>query len=207
EKEHLLPMIGTHPCARKVQATINSLSLVNFETNTYSVPTRYAGRKKAQLYAYVHHIEIRIDGDCVAKHERSYEKFQEIFEVDHYLDELERKPRAIQHARPVRRTKLPLCYQEFHKRTLSKYGHGKEFIKLLKLHREFTIETVERAVESCVKEQLFTADHVKHYLYLMTQPTTAKPVAIRYETEQAISVTPPAFSPYDQLIQKGRYLH
>jgi transposase len=197
EKEHLLPIIGTHPCARKVKAAVNSLSLLNFETNAYSVPTRYAGRKDAQIAAYVNHIEVMIDGNCVAKHERSYEKHQEIFEVDHYLDELERKPRAIQHARPVRRTNLPPSYQEFYKRTLSKYGHGKEFIKLLKLHREFTIESVERAVNSCVKEQLYTADSVKHFLYLMTQPEITKPVPIKYEMEQSVSVNAPTFSQYD----------
>ncbi|WP_382285026.1 Mu transposase domain-containing protein [Heyndrickxia sporothermodurans] len=78
EKQQLLPIIGTHPCARKVRASVNSLSLVNFETNAYSVPTRYAGRKDAQINAYVNHIEINIDGNCVAKHERSYEKLQEI---------------------------------------------------------------------------------------------------------------------------------
>lgn len=207
EKAQLLPIMGTYPCARKVQAFVNSLSLVNFETNAYSVPTRFAGRKDAQINAYVNHIEIKIDGNCVAKHERSYEKLQEIFEIDHYLDELERKPRAIQHARPVRRTTLPPSYQEFYKRTLSKYGHGKEFIKLLKLHREFTIETVERAVVSCIKKQLYTADSVKHYLYLMIQPETTKPVPIKYEMEQSVAVKPPTFSPYDQLLQKGRYVH
>lgn len=153
EKEQLLPIIGKHPCARKVKANVNSLSLVNFETNAYSVPTRFSGRKETQIYAYVDHIEIWLDGNCIAKHERSYKKLQEVFEVDHYLDELERKPRAIQHARPIRKANLPPSYQEFYKRSLSKFGHGKEFIKLLKLHREFTIETVEQAVESCVREQ------------------------------------------------------
>lgn len=92
------------------------------------------------------------------------------------------------HARPVRRANLPTSYQEFYKRTLSKYGHGKEFIKLLKLHWEFSIETVKRAVESCVKEQLYTADSVKHYLYLMTQPETMKPALIKYEMDQSVAV-------------------
>lgn len=127
--------------------------------------------------------------------------------MDHYLDELERKPRAIQHARPIRKANLPPSYQEFYKRSVSKFGHGKEFIKLLKLHREFMIETVERAVESCVKEQLYTADSVKHYLFLMTQPETAKPAPIKYEMEQPVAVKAPTFSPYDQLLQKGRYVH
>ena len=207
EKAQLLPIIGKHPCARKVKANVNSLSLVNFETNAYSVPTRYSGRKEAQIYAYVDHIEIWLDGNCVAKHTRSYKGLEEVFEVDHYLDELERKPRAIQHARPIRRANLPPSYQEFYKRSLSKFGHGKEFIKLLKLHREFMIETVERAVESCLKEQLYTADSVKHYLYLMTQPEAAKPAPIKYEMEQPVAVKAPTFSPYDQLLQKGRYVH
>ncbi|WP_339062121.1 Mu transposase domain-containing protein [Tepidibacillus marianensis] len=142
---------------------------MNFETNSYSVPTRYAGRKETQIRAFVDKIEIWIDGSCVAEHERTYKKLQEVFEVDHYLDELERKPRAIQHARPVRKANLPSSYQEFQKGTLSKYGHRKEFIKLLKLHREFALDLVERAVESCVKEQLFTVDHMRHQLYRITQ--------------------------------------
>lgn len=207
EKEQLLPVISAYPCARKITAYVNSLSLVNFETNAYSVPTRYAGRKDAEVRAFVENIEIWIDGNCVAEHKRTYEKLQERFEVDHYLDELERKPRAIQHARPVRKAKLPPSYLEFHKRTHSKYGHGKEFIKLLKLHREFTMEMVERAVEICLKEHLYTADSVKHYLYLMTQPETTKPAPIKYEMEQNVQVKAPTFSPYDQLLQKGRYMH
>jgi transposase len=207
EKEQLLPIMGTHPCTRKIKAAVSSLSLVTFETNAYSVPTRYAGRKDAQIYAYVDDIEVWIDGICLVRHERSYEKFQEVFEVDHYLDELERKPRAIQHARPIRKANLPPSYEEFHKRTLSKYGHGKEFIKLLKLHREFTMEMVERAVESCVKEQVYTADNVKHYLYLLTQPEAFKPAPIKYDMEQSVPVKAPTFSSYDQLLQKGRYLH
>lgn len=207
EKEHLLPIIGTHPCARKVKVAINSLSLANFETNSYSVPTMYAGRKEAQIHAYVDHIEVWIDGNCVAQHERSYEKHEEVFEVDHYLDELERKPRAIQHARPVRRAKIPPSYHEFHSKTLAKYGHGKEFIKLLKLHREFTIEVVEKAVESCVKQQLYTADNVKHYLYLLTHPEAIKPAPIKYEMDQPITVKPPSLNQYDQLLEKGRYIH
>lgn len=207
ERVQLLPIISKHPCARKVKASVNSLSLVNFETNAYSVPTRYAGQKDAHLYAYVNHIEIWLGGQCVAKHERSYERFHEVFEVDHYLDELERKPRAIPHARPVRRANLPASYQEFYRRTLSKYGHGKEFIKLLKLHREFSIETVKQAVESSVKEQLYTADSVKHYLYLMTKPEIMKPSPINYKMDQSVAVKAPTFDPYDQLLQKGRYLH
>ena len=113
EKQQLLPIIGTHPCTRKVKAYVNSLSLVNFETNANSVPTKYAGRKNAEIHAYVNHIEIKIDGNCVTKHERSYERLQEIFEVNHYLDELERK-QGLQHARPVRRANLPPSYQEFY---------------------------------------------------------------------------------------------
>lgn len=207
EKKQLLPILGEHPCARKVKAMVNTLSLVHFETNAYSVPTRYAGRKDAEVRAFVDKIEVWLGGECVAEHIRTYEKLQEVFEVDHYLDELERKPRAIQHARPVRKAKLPSSYHEFHKRSFSKYGHGKEFIKLLKFHREFSAEVVKQAVEHCVRNQLYSADHVRHYLYLITQPQTIKPAPMRYETEQPVTVEAPNFNPYDQLLQKGRYVH
>ncbi|MGD6845784.1 IS21 family transposase [Bacillus infantis] len=207
EKEALLPILGTHRCARKIKATINSLSLVNFDTNYYSVPTRYSGRKDAEILAYVERVEIWLDDVCVANHERSYDHSEEIFEVDHYLDELERKPRSIQHARPLRKADLPFSYQEFYNRTLSKYGHGKEFIKLLKLHREFSKEAIGLAVENCLHEQLFTADHARHFIYLLTQPEMGRPAPTDYQNGPVVSVKPPVFSPYDGLLQKGRYMH
>lgn len=207
EKELLLPVLSTHPCARKIKASVNSLSLVTFETNFYSVPTRYAGHKEVQIYAYVQQIEVVINGECIASHERSYNKQEEVFNVDHYLDELERKPRSIQHARPLRKAVLPSIYQEFHQKTLATFGHGKEFIKVLKLHREFSIETVEKAVGNCILEKMYTADSVKHFLYIMTQPTTMKPAPLHYELNQSIKVEPPSFQAYDKLLEKGRYVH
>ncbi|WP_382284919.1 hypothetical protein [Heyndrickxia sporothermodurans] len=41
----------------------------------------------------------------------------------------------------------------------------------------------------------------------MTQPEATKPAPIKYEMEQSVTVKAPTFSPYDQLLQKGRYIH
>lgn len=103
---------------------MNTLSLVTFETNAYSVPTRYCGRKDVLLYAYVDRIDILTDSQMIASHIRTYDRHEEVFELDNYLDELERKPRAIQHARPMKRTSLPAVYKVFHQETLKQYGHA-----------------------------------------------------------------------------------
>lgn len=207
EKEILLPILEDYCCARKMKAVINQLSLVNFETNTYSVPTSYAGNKQALLYAFVDRIEIWVDNQCIAQHERTYEKHQEIFEVDHYLDELEKKPRAIAHARPVRRAKLPETYHQFYQESVSQYGHGKEFIKLLKLHREYSSEMIGRAVSECLEGRLYTAESVKHHVYRYIQPEIPKPSPLPYQHKESVKVEAPTFHSYDQLLQKGRYVH
>jgi len=99
----------------------------------HSVPTRYSGRKDVLLYAYVDQIDILIGSEIIASHIRTYDRHLEVFELDHYLDELERKPRAVQHARPMKSASLPAVYKVFHSETLKQYGHAKELIRVLML--------------------------------------------------------------------------
>ncbi|WP_203363655.1 IS21 family transposase [Bacillus sp. REN10] len=207
EQSFLLPLPPTHSCAKKVYAVVNTLSLVTFETNAYSVPTVYAGQKDAEIFAYVDRVEIHLDGEVKAIHERSYERHQEVFNLDHYLDELERKSRAIQHARPLRQTEMSDLYQQFYRETLRQYGHAKELIKVLKLHREYSSEWIEIALEKSMEERLYTFDGVKQFLYQLYQPAVAKPAPFSYKGAERVEVTPPVLHSYDQLLKKGGLLH
>lgn len=207
EKKHLLPLPPAHACAKKARAAVSTLSLVRFETNDYSVPTRYAGRKDAQLLAYVDRIEVSLNNEVVAVHERSYERHQEIFNLDHYLDELERKPRAIPHARPFRREQLPGSYLTFYDETFRQHGHAKELIRVLKLHREYSAEWIEMAVEKCLDERLYTCDGVKQFLYQLYQPASLKPAPFDYQGAETVNVAPPVLHAYDQLLKKGGIVH
>lgn len=205
EKVLLLPILSRFDCARRIQVNINTLALVNFETNRYSVPTRYSGRKDAFLYAYVDKIIVQIDGETIAEHERLYTQHGELLDIDHYLDELERKPRAIPFARPLKKNTLPPSYQSFYRETNLRYGHGKELIRVLKLHRDYPASAVENAVRQSVEKQLFTCDAVKQFLYQTLHPAIANPLPMMYEVTESIRVKPPALGDYNELLKGGIY--
>jgi hypothetical protein len=46
-------------------------------------------------------VEVWYEGKRVARHERSYGRYQEILDLEHYLDVLERKPGALAGSKPL----------------------------------------------------------------------------------------------------------
>ncbi|WP_407646401.1 Mu transposase domain-containing protein [Fusibacter ferrireducens] len=71
------------------------------ETNQYSVPTEFIG-KEVLMKIYHSTLEICFKKDVIATHERAYTKHNKIYDISHYMTALERKPRAIFNAQPVR---------------------------------------------------------------------------------------------------------
>lgn len=61
----------------------------------------YAGQD-ATVRATAEIVEIYIDGQSVATHKRCYGRHQHIYHLAHYLPLLERKPRSIFQAQPVK---------------------------------------------------------------------------------------------------------
>jgi hypothetical protein len=66
---------------------------VRIRTNTYSTPV--GPGTPVQVKVYPAHLEVWHDGRCVARHERCYSRRQQILDLEHYLDVLERKPGAL----------------------------------------------------------------------------------------------------------------
>jgi transposase len=76
---------------RVIPATIGKTAFVEFDTNRYSVPTDYAGMA-ATVFAYPDHVEIMIDRKKVARHTRSFGRYQKIEHPSHREKLLERTP-------------------------------------------------------------------------------------------------------------------
>jgi hypothetical protein len=86
---------------RKVtHAKANSLSLVHFDRNDYSVPTAYA-HHDVVVIGGVETLEIVAQGHLAATHARRWERAQTLYQPVHYLAMLERKPGAFDAARPL----------------------------------------------------------------------------------------------------------
>src|SRR5262249_36648432 len=78
---------------------VDGLGCVRVRTNLYSAPAPPGRTVEVRLYPS--HVEVRDEGRCIARHERCYERHQQVLDLEHYLDVLERKPGALIGSKPL----------------------------------------------------------------------------------------------------------
>jgi transposase len=146
---------------RVEQVTANSLSLVRFDRNDYSVPTAIA-HHDVTCVGGIEEVRILAGVDVVATHRRSWDKEGVIFDFRHYLALLERKPGALDFARPLEGVELPGCLLTLRRRLEADLGHGgtREFIKVLRLLERSTMHELVGAVDQALSIGATGADAI-----------------------------------------------
>jgi hypothetical protein len=94
-----LPATPYDACEKKT-GRVSSLSLVRYRETDYSVPTAY-GHREVLIHGYVHEAVIACGADIIARHTRSYEREDFVFDPLHYLALLEQKIGALDQAAPL----------------------------------------------------------------------------------------------------------
>jgi transposase len=149
EREVLLDLPKQAFDARRVtQAAANSLSLVRFDNNNYSVPVKYAHRD-ITVVATVDQVRLVHLDQLVATHSRSWKRGGFCFDPVHYLALLEKKPGGFDFARPLQEWKLPDCF-DILRRRLENEGQGmgtREYIRVLRLLENCSLFQLTDAVE------------------------------------------------------------
>jgi transposase len=160
--------------ARRVTtAKANSLSLVRFECNDYSVPTECA-HHEVTVIGGIEEVRLVVGQQLVAQHPRHWGKEHTEFNPLHYLALLERKPGAFDYAKPLEKWRLPDCFGVLRRRQeteLEKYGI-REFIKVLRLLEHATLLELSGAVEYALSIGANSADAVR----LILQARQEQPV-------------------------------
>ena len=149
--------------ARRIEhAGADSLSLVRFDCNSYSVPTAYAHRK-VTIVGGLDEVRLVVDDHLVAKHRRHWGKEHTEYNPIHYLALLERKPGALDFARPLDGWKLPGCFEVLRRRLEVQLGHKgtREYIKVLRLLEKATIPQLADAIEQCLAINALSVDAVR----------------------------------------------
>ena len=89
EREHLLPLAEEgFDLASLHFPQINPAAALRVLTNFYSTPLPVGTSVEVKVYSA--YVEIWHAGQCVARHERCYERHQKVLELEHYLDALRR---------------------------------------------------------------------------------------------------------------------
>ena len=161
---HELPQARFDAC--RVRSTmVNSLSLVRFDCNDYSVPVRHA-HHTVVAKGYVSRVEICRGDEVIATHKRLWGKEEVSFDPLHYLAILERKPGAFDHARPLANWELADCFEILRRRLENERGGEgtREYIGVLRLMETHSKEEVTRAVRSGLRANALTRDAIAQFL-------------------------------------------
>jgi transposase len=140
----------------------DSLSLVTFDRNQYSVPTQYAHRK-VTIVAGIEDVRIIFEDRLIAQHRRCWDRDQTFFEPIHYLALLERKPGGFDFAKPLAGWELPVSFGILRRQLeadLDSRG-TREFIKVLRLLERHTLSALKAAVETALELGTTSADAVR----------------------------------------------
>lgn len=166
DREVLLPLppVPYEACEKRT-TRVTSLSLVRYRSNDYSVPTAY-GHREVLVKGYVHAVVICCGNEVIARHIRSYEHEDMIFDPLHYLALLEQKPNALAQAAPLAGWQLPEEFAQLRRlleARLAKRGK-REFVQVLRLLETFPQEEVVQAVRQALSLGAISFDAVKHLL-------------------------------------------
>jgi transposase len=171
EEPHLNPLPKWMPeCCRIVGAKVSKFSLVQFETNRYSVPTEYV-YQDVIIKAFERRVVIFKGEKAIAEHERLFLRHAEAVNPYHFLSLLERKARAVDHAVVMQSFNLaPVFYQL--KEALAEVSENpnREWIRVLRLTEEYPMAAVVEAIKQALAYGVYHYDSIKNLLLQQVTP-------------------------------------
>jgi transposase len=189
-----LPAVPYEACEKKA-ARVSSLSLVRYRGNDYSAPTAY-GHREVLVRGYVHEVVIACAAEEIARHPRSYEKEDFVFNPLHYLALLEDKVGALDQAAPLAGWELPAEFATLRRLLEARMGKpGKrEFVQVLRLLEVFRPDDVAAAVKEAIARGVIGFDAVKHLVLcrIERRPPRLDLKVYPYLPQATVTTTSPA---------------
>jgi transposase len=205
ERGHLLPLAEQgFDLAEFSFPRVDGLGCVRVRTNLYSAPVEVGRTVEVRLYPS--RVEVWHEGRCLARHERCYERHQQVLELEHYLDVLERKPGALVGSKALLAWRQRGLWPESYDRLLTELigRHGKpsgtrQMIQVLSLIKPHGHRRLRTAVEAALALGCSDAAAIRHLVETADLARTRSTlvelgVLARYERPQ------PALNDYDALL-------
>lgn len=165
ERSRLLPLSKhTFDCCSRKEAKVNHYSLIAFDKNQYSVPVTYPRRIRT-VKGYIDEVRIYDKETLVAVHPRCYESAKQVFILEHYFKLLERKPRSVGQAKPVRQADLPAVFAAFHRKAQRHDPDqaDKHFVTVLLLLKHYPVALLAEALEKVLAQNLINVEIIQSY--------------------------------------------
>jgi hypothetical protein len=141
----------------------------------------------------------------IAEHRRDWGRYRTVCDWVHYLRLLERKPGALDYARPLKGVSWPDCFPRLRAR-LEEADPEKgtvEFIRVLRLHEDFSSEELAAAVRAVLPLPTIKAADIR---VLLERGREDRATPLRLESRphlKAIRVGRPDLKGYSELLAGG----
>ena len=205
ERKQLAPLPAYLPdTARALPCVADKYGLVYVDRASYSVPSEYA-RRSVVARLYHDRIEISADGEVIATHKRSARTGENVIELEHVIDVLERKPRAAMEATAIRQLGLPDAFYRLRVALREQRRKSdKEWVQVIRLLLEHTLDDLHDAVEAALESNAPGLSTIKQLLRFSTSSVpVAEPVDLTGYGVADMTIAEPDLSDWDVMCAGG----
>jgi transposase len=175
---------------------ISATALIHYQRNRYSVPTDYAHRV-ASLRIYPAALAVVVDGVEIARHTRSFERYQTCYDFRHYIGLIEHKPGALRNGAPFAEMPEPLVTLQ--KRLLKQTGGDRVMAQVLAAIPIHGLEAVQIAASLALELGRVSGEHVLNVLARLKSPVPVPTI----EAAFTLTEEPQAnVARYDELLKE-----
>ena len=185
---------------------VNTSGCVKVLTNFYSVPLPVGIEVQAKVLSS--YVEIWHQGQCVARHERCFNRQQKVLDLEHYLDALTKKPGAFAGSTGLEQWRAqgrwPASFDRFWevlKQRRGRQAGTRAMIDVLLLGRQYGYSLLKVALEKALDLSCFDVEAVR--LLLTTERTGKREAcaAVEIGALRTYDRPQPTTRNYDQLLQ------
>jgi transposase len=183
EQPHLMPVPTPFDGYIESPARVSSTCLVTAARNRYSVPCAYAGHR-VSVRLYPERVVVVADQEIVAEHPRATDRDHVVYDWQHYVPLIERKPGALRNGAPF--TELPDPLKRLSRALLRRDGGDRVMAQVLAAVPQHGVEAVLVAVELVLESGRPSAEHVLNVLARLREGPPPATVA----TDLVVEVAP-----------------
>lgn len=201
ERPFLIPLPqNPFDVATVSQVRASSQFRITIDTNRYSVPAEYAGARLT-LRAYPDRLCVYCKDNLIARHVRSYDRYQDFEDPDHPKELLKQRKRARDQKIFMRflalSPKAELYYRKLEQRRMNPHHHVRKIVALAEIYDP---DAVKRAIEDAIAFEAFSSEYIANLLEQRSR-SLPEPGALhlsRREDLLQIKVNQPDLSIYER---------
>jgi transposase len=185
---------------------VNGSGCVQVLTNFYSAPVPVGVEVQAKVHSA--YVEIWHQGQCVARHERCFDRQQKVLNLEHYLDALTKKPGAFAGSTPLEQWRAqgrwPASFDRFWemlKQRRGKQGGTRAMIEALLLGRQYGYPALKEALEKALDLSCFDVEALRLLLTAERSGKREPSETVEIGALRSYDRPQPTTKNYDQLLE------